>query len=123
MTPIALDQITQEFVDAVSQQGHLFEAQAKRIFYYLSLLQLSISGIWMMIAGNSLLQSVTQLIKTALLLSIFFAGITLAPTWIPTLINGFIEFGQQTGTMAIQPSSIFNQGLTIAGTILKSVGG
>jgi len=122
-TPL-LDNITQQFISTVSHNGHLLEEQAKRIFYYLAVIQLSISGIWMAIAGESLLQSFIQLIKTALLLSVFYAGITLAQEWLPSMVNGFIHLGQQAGaTTAIHPSSILNQGLTISGTIIKSLGG
>lgn len=123
MSALLLDHATQQFIDAMVSQAEGLQTHAQHLFYYLALIQLAWSGIWMAVAGDSFSQSMMQLIKMALTFSLFYAGITLAPEWIPSLINGFIEIGQQSGVQAIHPNAIFKQGYGMASVIFKSLGG
>lgn len=118
-----LDTTTQQFIDAVTTQGVELQTHAKVLFEYLVTIQLTLSGMWMMLMGESFIKSLCEFIKLALLFAIFYAGIELGGQWIAVLINGFIQLGQHTSIQSIDPSSLFSQGLSISGTLMKAIGG
>ncbi len=114
-----LDQVTQQFLVALKQDAHVIQQAAKNLFYYLVVIQLTWSIIWMVLAGEALERLVVKLIQLAFSFSFFYALIDLGGQWIPALLNGFIQLGQQGGVTSLDPSSIVDQGLSIAGAIVK----
>ncbi|EDP46851.1 P-type conjugative transfer protein TrbL [Rickettsiella grylli] len=114
-----LDQVTQQFLTALSHDGALIQQAAERLFYYLVTIQLTLTAIWMTIAGESLQRFVTRLVQSSFLFGFFYALIQLSGQWIPQLLNGFIHLGQIAGITSLDPSSIIDQGISISGAIFK----
>jgi type IV secretion system protein TrbL len=61
----------------------------------------------------------SQLSKAIVFVWFFYALIQFGGQWIPDILNGFIELGQQTGVNSLDPSSVINQGASISGAIFK----
>lgn len=114
-----LDQVTQQFMNALEQDGNIIQQAAEHLFYYLCIIQLSITALWMVLTGESLQRLVSRLVQLAFAFGFFFGLIQLGGQWIPDLLNGFIEIGQQGGVQSLDPSSIINQGVSIAGAIFQ----
>lgn len=114
-----LDQVTQEFLSAFQTDGTLFEQAGKHVFFYLCIIQLSLSAIWMVIAGESLQSLVSRFVQLCFMFGFFYGLIQLCSTWVPDLINGFIQLGQQGGVQSLDPSSIINQGISISSAIFQ----
>ncbi len=53
----------------------------------------------------------------------FFTILTFAPTWVPAIVNSFAQMGQSIGGggPTLTPSGIFNQGMSIAATLIGSL--
>lgn len=114
-----LDQVTQEFLTVLKNDAHLIQSSAKSLFYYLVIIQLSLTTLWMVLAGESLQQFVTKLTQLVFSFGFFYALIDFGGQWVPALLNGFIQLGQQGGVSSLDPSSIIDQGLSISGAIFK----
>src|SRR3989338_2207807 len=114
-----LDQVTQEFLSAFQNDGTLFEQAGKHVFFYLCVIQLSLSAIWMVIAGESLQSLVSRITQLCFMFGFFYGLIQLCSTWVPDVINGFIQLGQQGGVQSLDPSSIINQGISISSAIFQ----
>ena len=114
-----LDQVTQQFMITLQRDAAIIQAAAQSLFYYLVLIQLVWSVLWMTLAGESLQRLVIKLIQLAFAFSFFAALIQYGGVWIPDLINGFIELGQKTGVQSLDPSSVVSQGVSISSAILQ----
>lgn len=114
-----LDQVTQQFLNVLKQDAHLIQAAAKSLFYYLVIIQLTLTVLWMVLAGESLQQFIVKLTQLIFSWGFFYALIDFGGQWIPALLNGFIQLGQQGGVTSLDPSSIVDQGLSISGAIFK----
>ncbi len=114
-----LDQVTQQFMSALQQDANIFEAAGRHVFFYLCIIQLSVSAMWMVIAGESLQRLVSKFVQLCFMFGFFYGLIQLCSTWVPDIINGFIELGQQDGVQSLDPSSIISQGVSISGAIFK----
>lgn len=114
-----LDQVTQEFLNAFQSDGKLIQKAGEHLFYYLCVIQLSISALWMVIAGESLQRLASRFIQLSFSFGFFYGLIELGSQWIPDLLNGFIQLGQEGGVQSLDPSSIINQGLSISNAIFQ----
>jgi len=114
-----LDQVTQQFLEALSHDGSLIQKTAEMLFYYLVVIQLALSAIWMTLAGESLQKFLTRLVQMIFSFSFFYGLIQFGGQWIPQLLNGFIHLGQLAGVTSLDPSSIVDQGMSISGAIFK----
>jgi len=114
-----LDQVTQQFIAALRRDAVIIQSAAKSLFYYLVLIQLVLSALWMSFAGESLQRFVVKLVQLAFSFGFFYSLIQFGGEWIPNLINGFIELGQKTGVQSLDPSSIVSQGMSISSAIFK----
>lgn len=115
-----LDQVTQQFLTAFQNNAGLIAQVAKGLFFKLALIQLTITFLWMSLAGESLQRLLIRFVQISAVFGCFYACIEYGSIWIPDVINGFIELGQRSGVMSIDPSSIVNQGFSIAGAILHA---
>lgn len=115
-----LDQVTQQFLTAFRNDTGLIAQAAKGLFFKLAIIQLTISFLWMSLAGESLQRLLIRFVQIGAVFGCFYACIEYGSIWIPDVINGFIELGQRSGVMSIDPSSIVDQGLSIAGAILHA---
>src|SRR3990167_4138406 len=114
-----LDQVTQQFLTVFQDDASLLQHAGMQLFFYLAVIQLSISSLWMVIAGESLQRMVSKLVQLAFILGFFYGLIQLGSTWVPDVINGFIQLGQQSGVQSLDPSSIINQGISISSAIFQ----
>lgn len=114
-----LDQVTQQFLTALSHDGRLIQQAAENLFYYLVTIQLALTAIWMTIAGESLQSFITRLVQLSFSFGFFYALIQFGGQWIPQLLNGFIHLGQVAGITSLDPSSTIDQGISISGAIFK----
>lgn len=112
-----LDQVTQEFMSALERDGNIIQQAGEHLFYYLCIIQLTITALWMVLTGEPLKRLMSQMVQLAFAFGFFFGLIQLGGQWVPDLLNGFIELGQQGGVQSLDPSSIINQGVSIAGAI------
>ncbi len=112
-----LDNITLEFLGVFKGDAVLIQHAAKTLFFYLVVIQLALSAIWMSIAGESLQRFVSRMIQLCFSFGFFYALIQFGGQWIPELINGFIEVGKQGGVGSLDPSSVLSQGVSISGAI------
>lgn len=115
-----LDNVTQEFLNALSQDMSLIQDSARMLFYYLVVIQIALSALWMALAGESLQRFLTKLVQLSFSFGFFYALIQFGGKWIPDLLNGFIEIGQKGGVYSLDPSSIVDQGLSISGAIFHA---
>ena len=114
-----LDQVTQQFLTALSHDGRLIQQAAENLFYYLVVIQMALTAMWMTIAGESLQSFITRLVQLGFSFGFFYTLIQFGDQWIPQLLNGFIHLGQMAGISSLDPSSIIDQGLSISGAIFK----
>lgn len=114
-----LDQITQEFLNVFKHDESIIQSAAKNLFYYLVIIQLALSAIWMTLAGESLQRFLTRMVQLAFSFGFFYALIQFGGEWVPNILNGFISLGQQGGVSSLDPSSVINQGVSISGAIFK----
>lgn len=112
-----LDQVTQQFMNALERDGNIIQQAGEHLFYYFCIIQLSITALWMVLTGESLQRLVSRMVQLAFSFGFFFGLIQLGGQWVPDLLNGFIEIGQQGGVQSLDPSSIINQGVSISGAI------
>src|SRR5262245_55904677 len=114
-----LDQITQQFMMAFRHDAGLLQQAAMRLFYFLTTIQLSFSALWMALAGECFNTMFVRWVQMAFSFGFFYVCIQEGVHWMPALINGFIQIGQQSGVHSIDPSSILDQGLTIARSVIQ----
>ena len=112
-----LDQVTQQFLTAFHHDATIIHRAAAHLFYYLVTIQLSVTSLTLVLSGESLLKSVVRWIQLATLFGIFYALIQLGSEWVPQVLNGFIQLGQQGGVTSLSPSSLVDQGIAIAAAI------
>lgn len=117
-----LDQITQEFLSAFQHDAYTINAAAETLFYYLVVIQLALSCLWMTLAGESLTRFCAKMVQLAFNFGVFYGLIKYGSTWIPELINGFIQIGSLSGVTSLDPSSIVSQGMSISGAIFQAFG-
>jgi type IV secretion system protein TrbL len=114
-----IDQMTQDFMTVLRENMGVIKTTATRLFYFLAVIQLCITALWMTIAGEPLQRFLAQMISLTFSFGFFYTMIESGGTWIPALLNGFIDLGQQGGLQSLDPSSIIEQGIAIAGGIAK----
>lgn len=115
-----LDQVTQEFLTTLTKDGHAIQVAAGHLFYYLVIIQLALTALWMTIAGESLQNFFSRIVQLCVSFGFFYTLIQLGGQWLPDILNGFIQLGQTGGVQSIDPSSIIDQGASISGAIFKA---
>lgn len=120
MTDAILDQVTLQFLAALKQDAGFLQHTAKKLFFDLALIQLTFSALWMSFTGTSLQNMLVRLVQLMLGFSVLYACIESGREWVPLIINGFIQIGQQSGLQSLSPSAIIGQGLSISGAMLKA---
>ena len=116
-----IDQVTNEFLNAFRNEAAHIKTAATSLFYYLTVIQLVVSTLWMTVSGESLQKMFTRWLGMAITFSIFYACILNGGHWIPALLNGFIQIGQGGAIQSIDPGSVLDQGFSIAGGIMKGL--
>lgn len=114
-----LDTVTAQFLETLKKDSHVIENAAIHLFYYLAVIQLTLTALWQVIAGESLQRLLADMVKLAFLLGFFYGLIYLGSSWVPDILNGFVELGQKTSVQSLSPSAVVSQGVSIAGSILN----
>ena len=115
-----LDQVLQEFLQALQHDYTRIEELAKGLFYYLAGLQIVISAIWLMFKGDPI-EATVKTIQIFFTISVFYTLVLFGGSWMPQLINGFISIGTtSSGITSLTPSSVMGQGVSIGFAIMDN---
>lgn len=115
-----LDQVLQEFLQALQHDYTRIEELAKGLFYYLAGLQIAISAIWLMFKGDPI-EATVKTIQIFFTISVFYTLVLFGGSWMPQLINGFISIGTtSSGINSLTPSSVMGQGVSIGFAIIDN---
>jgi type IV secretion system protein TrbL len=95
---------------------------AQRLFAVLATLEFAVSGLFWAVGRDALDAIALSLLRKFMLLAFVFALIWQFPLWLPVVTRSFETAGQTaSGIAAVNPSQIFDYGLTIGGNILAAV--
>jgi type IV secretion system protein TrbL len=112
-----LNDLLDKFLAESTKEGNNLQSDVTRLFYLLAMIQLAISGIYMMLGGGWG-EAGSKLFKLFFGLAFFYALISLGSKWIPDLLCMFFSFGKTaTGIKDLSPMSIFAVGIRAAGTL------
>lgn len=115
-----LDQVLQEFLQALQGDYSKLQTLAQGLFYYLAGIQIAVSALWLMFKGDPL-EAFIKTLQIFFTLSVFYTLIEFGGSWMPQIINGFISMGSSSsGISSLTPSSVMNQGLSIGFAILDN---
>lgn len=119
-----LDQITQQFLTEFNKDAIFLQQAAYNLFQYLAIIQIAGTSLWLSLTGESLLESFAHILKSIILLAIFYALIEFGSSWLPMIINGFIDVGHQASNVkSLNPSNILKQGIEIASVLMDAFSG
>ncbi len=117
-----LDSVTNEFSVALIKDSLFLQQTAYSIFKYLAIIQLATTSLWLSLTGESAQKAAIEIIKSCIFFAVFYALIDLGGNWLPDIFNSFMEIGNQANTnIAVNPSSIIDQGYQIVGSIYYSL--
>lgn len=119
--PGAIDDVTQQYMYAFSLHSFAIKHAAKSLFYSLAVIQLTITTLLMVISGESLQRFFSKLVQLAMILGFFYLLIDKGNVWIPSLVRGFVQLGEQAGAAALTPSGVIDQGNKLFMTLFKMV--
>lgn len=114
-----IDNMTQEFMEVLRHSMVVFKSTATRLFYFLAVIQLALTALWITVTGEPLQRLLSQMVQLTFSFGFFYMMIEYGGVWIPALFNGFIDLGQQGSLQSLDPSSIVEQGIAISGGIAK----
>lgn len=118
---LIFDTITNTMLTGLRHDGQAIRASCIGLFYSLCGIQLVISVLKSMFDGNSIKSVYSALAVNVIYITVFQALMIGGMQWMPILLNGFIHLGNVGGVSGIDPSSIFSQGLSIAGAMIKAM--
>jgi type IV secretion system protein TrbL len=113
-----------QFLQAFEQvRGQWFATAlpiATNLFAGLALIEFAWSAAELMLERTTLESWIAGLIKKVMWIGAFYALLLFGPTWIPAIINSFMQIGQQaSGVGPLQPGAVFGRGLDLAGALLN----
>lgn len=115
-----LDQVLQEFLQALQGDYTRIENLAKGLFYYLAGIQIVISAIWLMFKGDPI-EAMVKTIQIFFTMAVFYTLVLFGGSWMPQIINGFISMGStSSGISSLTPSSVMDQGVSIGFAIMDN---
>jgi len=92
---------------------------AKAIFGSLAALDITVLGVQLWLDRHTIDSAILALIKKILVIGVFFGLLINGTTWMPLIINGFVQIGKDaSGVQSIAPSSVLQLGANIAGKLL-----
>src|SRR5512135_2344666 len=97
-------------------------AYALHLFYLLVAIEIPVSAIFYLFYKEGLADFLAALLIKLLALLFFWVLMQEAPTWIPAILQSFTQAGAGiSGTPTLDPSSVFDQGVTVATAMLTSI--
>jgi type IV secretion system protein TrbL len=92
---------------------------ANRLFAILALIEFAWTGIILLLDKTDLQGWTSALIRRMMFVGAFFALLQFGTTWIPAIIDSFVQVGQTaSGVPGLSPSNILARGLEITGDLL-----
>jgi type IV secretion system protein TrbL len=117
-----LDGVVRGYSDASAGWLERVFPFAQRLFAILATLEFAVSGIFWAVGRDSLDAVAAALLRKFMLLAFLLTVLWQFPLWLPVVTRGFEAAGQTaSGTQVVNPSQIFDYGLTIGGHILVAV--
>lgn len=115
-----LNQVLQEFLQALQNDYGRIEQLAKGLFYYLAGIQIVVSVIWMLFKSDPM-ETFVKTLQIVFTISVFYTLVLFGGQWMPEIINGFISIGASASHVtSLTPSSVLGQGLSIGFAILDN---
>ncbi|MGO9445032.1 MAG: P-type conjugative transfer protein TrbL [Thiobacillaceae bacterium] len=125
----ALDTIQQNFQSASSGWMSAALPFANHLFAGLAALEFAWSGIQFVLRKNDLPEFLTSVTLKILSIAFFFTLLTMAPQWIPAVVNSFIRAGQSISSSqgvyssaGMTPDGVFDLGPQVATRIIQAMG-
>lgn len=97
---------------------------AQSLFFILASIQLVWSTTRWVLAGEGTERVISNLLFLMMSLGFFYAILMNFNTWIPAIINSFVQIGAEaSGLTVLDPSTVADLGVSLAGTLLRALGG
>ena len=119
----ALDTLNNDFAAHYQSWMSYTESVAKHIFAGLAMLELGYAGLKWLLQKNDIGDFVAGLLLKLVGLLFFYTVLTMAPSWVPTIINSLAGIGQSfvANGNGLTPSALIGFGWTLAANIIASV--
>jgi len=116
-----LTHITEQFQQATrSWHAYLFPI-ANHLFATLASIEIAWAGIWWAVEKNDMSSLWGELLKKIMSLGIFYTILLNSNSWIPAIINGFMQIGEgASGQANLYPSDVLAQGISISTHIFNT---
>lgn len=112
-------QIMDQFRDERLQWTANVFSYANALFGFLAVIEFAWSAAVMLLEKSDLQTWTSALIRKLMWIGAFYALLLNGRVWIPAIIDSFTQIGQTAaGLNALSPSSIFMQGLSLAGALM-----
>ena len=95
---------------------------ANDLFWTLATLEVVLSFILWMTAWFHVDTLAQVFFKKILFISVGYAFLLHADTWLPAMVNSFIVVGKQVSRVELTPNFIFWQGVTLAAALIQKMG-
>lgn len=118
-----LTHITQQYQSATIGWYNTLFPMASHLFGGLAIIELAWSGISWMLEHKDISTLWSELLKKIITISFFYAILLHAHEWLPAIIKSFMLAGSSASHIqSLDPSSIFDQGISIASSVFKPLG-
>lgn len=106
--------VTKQFLEAFKDSYKHIEHSAVIVFYYLAVIQLVLTALWMALKNN-MPDFFAKMLQLFFTFGIFYGLVTLGGYWVPQVLNIFNGIGAQASSIqTLSPQSILIQGMHIA---------
>jgi type IV secretion system protein TrbL len=114
-----LNEIAQSYQSAtLGWYGALFPI-ANRLFGLLAVIEIAWSGLWWALEKQDISSLFSEFLKKIILIGFFYAVLLHAHAFLPAITKSFMLMGANASHISkLDPSSIFEQGMSIAASIL-----
>lgn len=117
-----LDNIALTYKTAATGWTGTLLTYANRLFMLLATIELAWSFIVWALDKNEFQSFISAIAKKIMWIGIFYALLLNGPTWIPLIIDSFIDAGSAAGGSAgLSPSEVFTTGLDNSATMLEGI--
>ena len=118
-----LTHITQQYQSATLGWYNTLFPMASHLFGGLAVIELAWSGISWTLEHKDVSLLWSELLKKIISISFFYAVLLHAHEWLPAIIKSFMVAGSSASHIqTLDPSSILDQGISIASSVFKPLG-
>jgi type IV secretion system protein TrbL len=115
--------ILDDYQNAMGQWESAATGAAATLFALLAAIEVTWTAIVMTLEKTDMQAWVATFIKKLMGIGIFWALLKYGATWLPAIVNSFIQIGQNgSNQTALNPSSILVEGLNISGKLFGTAG-